>query len=106
MSCDPDLLFAHDLFRKPLSTFRGHALGAQIACPRSFSLQARPRAASRLWRLNLPNGAAASSSMRIPCRSIATCASLRSEERRVGKECRYRWAGENIKNSKERKRLD
>jgi tRNA dimethylallyltransferase len=28
MSCDPGLLFAHDLFRKPISTFRDHALGA------------------------------------------------------------------------------
>src|ERR1700741_3723812 len=28
MPCDPGLLFAHDLFRKPVSTFRDHALGA------------------------------------------------------------------------------
>src|ERR1700747_172819 len=28
MSCDPGLLSADDLFRKPVSTFRDHALGA------------------------------------------------------------------------------
>ena len=40
-------------------------------------LQARPRAASRRWRSPWPSGSAASSSMPIPCRSIAICASSR-----------------------------
>ena len=45
-------------------------------------LQGRPRAASRRWRSSSPSGSAASSSTRIPCRSIATCASSPRGRRR------------------------
>ena len=51
--------------------------------------QGRPRAASRRWRWRWPRSSAASSSMPIRCRSIATCASSRRGRRRTKKRaCR------------------
>ena len=56
---------------------------------RPSSSPGRPPAASRRWRSPWPRGSAAQSSMPIPCRSIATCASSpRGRRRKKKRACR------------------
>src|SRR5437763_11078179 len=58
------------------------------------------------WERNLPTSIVGPTAVKVPrahrdpCRNDGT----RSEERRVGKECRYRWAGEDEKKKKKRTR--